>query len=103
MADMRLWIALTVLAAAGLASALDFEMQQQTKCIFEELNANVIVVGDYKAANKDNPSLPIYVNVKVCDTGDPGSLGQNSWHPACPQTVVAAGICSHPIVPLHCS
>lgn len=54
-----------VLAAAGLVSALDFEMQQQTKCIFEELNANVIVVGDYKAANKDNPTLPIYVNVKV--------------------------------------
>lgn len=62
---MKASIVLVGLLAAGLVSALDFEMQQQTKCIFEELNANVIVVGDYKAANKDNPSLPIYVNVKV--------------------------------------
>lgn len=50
---------------AGFCSALEFEMQTQTKCIFEEMNANVIVVGDYKAANRDNPSLPIYMDVKV--------------------------------------
>lgn len=61
----QLLILLLYIAAAGLAAALDFEMQTQTKCIFEELNANVIVVGDYNAANKDNPSLPIYVDVKV--------------------------------------
>lgn len=58
-----------LLAAAGLASALDFEMQAQQKCIFEELNANVIVVGDYKAVNKDSPTLPIYVDVKVRQRG----------------------------------
>lgn len=40
-------------------------MSAQTKCIFEELNANVIVVGDYKAVNRDNPSVPIYVDVRV--------------------------------------
>ena len=49
----------------GAAQALQFEMQTQTKCIYEEINANVIVVGDYQAANRDNPGLPIYVDVKV--------------------------------------
>ena len=44
---------------------MEFEMQAQTKCIFEELNANVIVVGDYKALNRDNPSVPIYVDIRV--------------------------------------
>lgn len=73
---MKLLVVLVAVAAAGLASALDFEMQQQTKCIFEELNANVIVVGDYKAANKDNPSLPIYVNVKVTDPSG-GTVHEN--------------------------
>lgn len=33
--------------------------------MFEEINANVIVVGDYKAYNKDNPSTPVYVDVLV--------------------------------------
>jgi len=51
--------------AAWTASALDFEMQSQTKCIFEELNANVIVVGDYKAVNRDNPTVPVYVDIRV--------------------------------------
>lgn len=51
--------------AVWTAQALDFEMQAQTKCIFEELNANVIVVGDYKAVNRDNPSVPIYLDLRV--------------------------------------
>jgi hypothetical protein len=67
---MKALLAVLCLTAAGLAAALDFEMQTQTKCIFEELNANVIVVGDYKATNKDNPTLPIYVDVKVRGSGE---------------------------------
>lgn len=47
------------------ARALDFELVTQTKCVYEEINANVIVVGDYKAYNKDNPSLPVNVDVLV--------------------------------------
>jgi hypothetical protein len=62
---MKALVVALCLMAVGLAAALDFEMQTQTKCIFEELNANVIVVGDYKATNKDNPTLPVYVDVKV--------------------------------------
>eukprot|EP00775_Hariotina_reticulata_P012968 gene12968-13097_t len=54
-------------AQSPLSSRVAMLQQTQTKCIFEELNANVIVVGDYNAANKDNPSLPIYVDVKVSD------------------------------------
>lgn len=74
--------------AVGLASALDFEMQTQTKCIFEELNANVIVVGDYKATNKDNPTLPIYVDVKVRLTDEQQVASQLLFY-CCP-----AGWCS---------
>lgn len=56
-------VGLCLLAAA--AHALDFEMGVQTKCVYEEINANVIVVGDYKAYNKDNPSIPVAVDVMV--------------------------------------
>jgi hypothetical protein len=33
--------------------------------VYEEMNANVIVVGDYKAYHKDNPSMPVNVDVLV--------------------------------------
>jgi hypothetical protein len=57
-------LSLVCLAAWGV-TAFEFEMQAQTKCIFEELNANVIVVGDYKAVNRDNPTVPIYIDLRV--------------------------------------
>ncbi len=57
-------LSLACLAVWGV-NALEFEMQAQTKCIFEELNANVIVVGDYKAVNRDNPTVPIYLDLRV--------------------------------------
>lgn len=53
------------LGLPALVAGMEFEMQTQTKCIYEEINANVLVVGEYKAFNKDNPSLPIYVDVRV--------------------------------------
>jgi hypothetical protein len=56
-------VGLCLLSAA--ANALDFEMGVQTKCVYEEINANVIVVGDYKAYNKDNPSVAVAVDVLV--------------------------------------
>ena len=53
--------------------------------MFEEINANVIVVGDYKAYNKDNPSVPIYVDVLVSPL--PGSRQyrclESSWTVQC--------------------
>lgn len=37
----------------------------QTKCVYEEINANVIVVGDFRAFNKDHADVPEYVDVRV--------------------------------------
>jgi len=54
-----------VLLCLAPAWGLEVEMQTQTKCIYEEINANVLVVGDFKAFNKDNPSIPVYVDVRV--------------------------------------
>lgn len=56
-----------VLLCLAPAWGLEVEMQTQTKCIYEEINANVLVVGDFKAFNKDNPSIPVYVDVRVTD------------------------------------
>ncbi|GBF95257.1 hypothetical protein Rsub_08288 [Raphidocelis subcapitata] len=65
---MRALAASAVLLALLLsAEGLDFEMQTQTKCVYEEINANAIVVGDFKAFNKDNPSIPVNVDVLVTD------------------------------------
>lgn len=67
-------ILLSVLAYAStlghLANALEFEMQTQMKCIYEEINSNVIVVGDYKAFNKDHPDAPQIVDVRVRSASD---------------------------------
>lgn len=60
-----LWV--LVIGLVNLSSALEFEMQTQTKCIYEEINSNVIVVGDYRAFNKDNSDIPAYVDVRVED------------------------------------
>ncbi|KAG2484932.1 hypothetical protein HYH03_016318 [Edaphochlamys debaryana] len=49
------------------ASALEFEMQSQIKCVYEEINANVIVVGEYKAFHKENVGQGVFVSVKVED------------------------------------
>lgn len=67
MEQQRRW-ALSLLSGMlllGLSTALEFEMQTQSKCIYEEINANVIVVGDYRAFNKDNAEIPVYVDVRV--------------------------------------
>ncbi len=68
-------------------------MQAQTKCIFEEINANVLVVGDYKAFNKDNPSMPIYIDVRVgaCASGC-----------LCSSTVVNIYLCNMSACMLQC-
>ncbi|KAG2441105.1 hypothetical protein HXX76_003957 [Chlamydomonas incerta] len=46
---------------------MEFEMQSQIKCVYEEINNNVIVVGEYKAFHKENPAQGITVSVKVED------------------------------------
>jgi hypothetical protein len=74
--------------AVWTAQALDFEMQAQTKCIFEELNANVIVVGDYKAVNRDNPSVPIYLDLRVSPAWTPKTAVRGQHAVACVLTAL---------------
>lgn len=40
------------------SQALEFEMQTQTKCVYEEINQNVIVVGNWNVFHKDHPDQP---------------------------------------------
>ena len=64
----RRGLVLCLLLAAGLPRALralEFEMQTQMKCMYEEINANVLVVGDYKVFNRDHPTIQEYVDVRV--------------------------------------
>uniref|UniRef100_A0A7S3QKF9 GOLD domain-containing protein n=1 Tax=Dunaliella tertiolecta TaxID=3047 RepID=A0A7S3QKF9_DUNTE len=63
----KLWVALLCCSLLCYPiHALEFEMQDKTKCIYEEVNANVLVVADYKAFNKDRvEQLVEIVNVKV--------------------------------------
>eukprot|EP01023_Acetabularia_acetabulum_P020266 TRINITY_DN2048_c0_g1_i1.p3 TRINITY_DN2048_c0_g1~~TRINITY_DN2048_c0_g1_i1.p3 ORF type:complete len:236 (-),score=46.28 TRINITY_DN2048_c0_g1_i1:180-887(-) len=55
------WLVLLVPAVY----ALEFDMMFQTKCIMEEINENVLVVGDYKAFDKNNYNLPVNIDAKV--------------------------------------
>lgn len=59
-------LAVVLLAAAGrLSSGLEFEMSQQLKCIYEEINANVVVLCDWKAFHKDHPDVGEVVDLRV--------------------------------------
>ncbi|GFH21477.1 GOLD domain-containing protein [Haematococcus lacustris] len=42
-------------------------MQSSSKCVFEEINANVIVVGDFNAFHKDHPDVGQAVDARVED------------------------------------
>ena len=46
--------------------ALEFDMLFQTKCVMEEINRNVLVVGDFAAFHKDDSSKVVPMDVKVC-------------------------------------
>lgn len=61
------WLSSAVLMMVWLvcARALEFEMASQTKCIYEEINSNVIVVGDFKAFHKDHPDIAQMIDIRV--------------------------------------
>lgn len=61
---VALVLALCILLAAR-TSAMEFEMQSQIKCVYEEINNNVIVVGEYKAYHKEVAGTPQLVDVKA--------------------------------------
>lgn len=62
--SLKLWL-MVFLASAGLLNGLEFEMQTQQKCIFEEINSHVIVVGDWKAFHRDHVDTPVFVELRV--------------------------------------
>lgn len=47
------------------AMPLEFDMLFQTKCVMEEINRNVLVVGDFAAFHKDNSANLVPMDVKV--------------------------------------
>ena len=53
-----------------LSAALEFDMLFQTKCVMEEINRGVLVVGDYAAFEKENADRPVEMDVKVRRLGD---------------------------------
>lgn len=59
------WFVLLASCAAQLAAALEFDMLFQTKCVMEEINKGVLVVGDFAAFNKDNSATMVDIDVKV--------------------------------------
>lgn len=63
MASILALVSLMVLLPACLA--LEFEMQAQVKCIYEEINTNVLVVGDWSAFHRDSPTTPEHVDIRV--------------------------------------
>lgn len=67
LAAPRLLFYLCLAAMTSSASALEFDMLFQTKCVMEEITANVLVVGDFACVNKDRSSQMVPVDVKVED------------------------------------
>jgi hypothetical protein len=64
-ASAALQLVLVLTIAASRCVALEFDMIYQTKCIMEEINTNVIVVGDFLGYRKDDNSLRVPLDVKV--------------------------------------
>lgn len=64
-------VALTAVAVLqlllGAVGAYEFEMAYQTKCLMEEMSKDVLVLADYAAFHKDDPSVPVTVTVRVDD------------------------------------
>lgn len=68
-------LVVTLLAQHG--AGLEFDMLFQTKCVMEEINRNVLVVGDFAAFHKDNSANLVPMSVKVwmpmrCSVGGTG-------------------------------
>jgi hypothetical protein len=75
--------------------ALEFDMMYQTKCIMEEIDTNIIVVGDFLAYRKDDNSQRVALDVKVralitSSTGQHVPANAESLHPRSEK--VASGI-----------
>ena len=51
---------------------LPLPLQSQVKCVYEEINANVLVVGEWEVHSKDDPSQIVHVDIRVSTGGHVG-------------------------------
>ena len=73
-------LCLAVLLMTGVA-ALEFDMLYQTKCIMEEMDENVIVLGEY-ATMRGAARTPVPVDVKVRNRNSTLTVSKSMSHPA---------------------
>jgi p24 family protein delta-1 len=57
----------TLVLAVPLASAYEFDMVFQTKCIFEEVELDLSIKGHYNAFHKDDDHHMVPVNIRIED------------------------------------
>ena len=65
-------LAVSILLGPQSSAALEFDMLFQTKCVMEEINRGVLVVGDFAAFEKEHPDKPVEMDVKARDTASGG-------------------------------
>ncbi len=58
-------LAVSILLGTHPSAALEFDMLFQTKCVMEEINRGVLVVGDFAAFEKEHPDKPVEMDVKA--------------------------------------
>eukprot|EP00892_Ulva_mutabilis_P007025 jgi/Ulvmu1/4695/UM002_0426.1 len=69
-------LAIMIVLASPLSSALEFEMTKMTKCIVEEISADVLAVGEYQLTRKDG--LFVSGTVTVTDPSGATVVNQRS-------------------------
>lgn len=73
------WVAITILVvSAPLCCALEFEMTKNSKCIVEEMSADVLVVGDFQLTRKDGLYVAGTVTV-CCHTPQPEKISSEIY------------------------
>lgn len=58
------WMVLLLCMARGI-HALEFDMLYQSKCLTDEIEKGVLVVGEYDAHDKNDHTKAMSINVKV--------------------------------------
>ena len=59
------FLAVSILLGTQSSAALEFDMLFQTKCVMEEINRGVLVVGDFAAFEKEHPDRPVEMDIKA--------------------------------------
>lgn len=62
---MHMLLVVVVLLGLSFASGFEIDMKMQQKCVYEEVMANAIVVGNYRAFHKDQSAVEMLVDLKI--------------------------------------